>query len=143
MKTSTLLKLASFFSLFTFVGHTIGIFLPIPKEHVNLINLVESMKQTYVIFPIGKPKSYYDVFLGNNYITSLSLLFIGIQLLLLSLKNEFDSIDKKHFILLAVFSGFLSLISILLFFPFPSICMGICFLLILIVYKKINKVPIT
>jgi hypothetical protein len=139
MKTTSLLKLASFFFFFTFLGHTIGIFLPIPEEQISLLQVTESMKLTHIPFPIGKPKSYYSVFLGNNLITSLALFLIGAQLLLLSFKTEYNSFDKNLLILLAFSACFISIISHLFFFPLPAICTALGNILILITYFRLKK----
>ncbi len=129
MNNKILLRVAFGLIIFTFIGHTIGTFMPIPAEQSGVAKTAESMKTTFVPMPIGIPKSYFEIFLGTNLAVSLFLLISGICFWVSSSEGGQEG---KGRIFLAVNSfGMLalSMISFLYFFPLPAVCTGIAAIL--------------
>ena len=57
---SLLLRIAAALSLTTAVGHTIGTFMPVPKEQVQVHATIVTMKSTLVPIPVGTAQLHGD-----------------------------------------------------------------------------------
>jgi uncharacterized membrane protein YfcA len=84
-KRNTFLYLASFFTLFPFVGHTTWLFLPIPREQLDRLAVFSLMHRPVVMMPMNILRSYADILNGTNIVLSIYLLMTGLYLL--ALKN--------------------------------------------------------
>src|SRR5262245_54616126 len=84
MSPKIALRIASFFVIFTFIGHTFGHFAPTPPTETKLIELEKSMSDTLVPMPMGPPKSVEQIMDGLDLTLSVYLLITGIILILLS-----------------------------------------------------------
>ncbi len=125
MKRKIILRIAAGLVLFTCLGHTVGTFMPLPPEEVELIQTENAMKTAMIPFPIGKKQSYYDILFGNNISVSVFLFVTGICFTFLSSEENFNATLKK--ILLANSLGLLAIawISLIYFFPVPAFCTGV------------------
>ncbi|HMV45528.1 MAG TPA: hypothetical protein PK079_18245 [Leptospiraceae bacterium] len=125
MNKKIILRIAAGLVLFTCLGHTIGIFMPLPPEEVELIKIEDAMKTALVPMPIGKKQSFFDLLLGSNIGLSVYLLVSGISLILISSEEKLQSSNKQILKLESLGLLALSVISIFYFFPIPAICTGI------------------
>lgn len=132
MSRTLLLRIAAFLVLFTCAGHTMGTFMPVPPEQTRMLETIEIMKGTMIPMPLGSPKSYWEVFHGNNVGMSLFLLVTGIAFILLSRAANNAPIE----VLLSLGMLGLCVISALYFFPVPAICTGVAGLLGIAAAKK-------
>ncbi|MDX1959669.1 MAG: hypothetical protein SFU98_13925 [Leptospiraceae bacterium] len=137
LSRTILLRVAAFFLLFTCLGHTWGTFMQTPKEETQVIQAEEVMKKTLVPMPIGQPKSFAEIFFGNNISMSMFLFILGILNIILSSNSiELDKSHKQVLIVIIIGSFFVSIVSGIYFFPMPAIFTGIAGLLGSIVYYK-------
>jgi len=125
MNKKILLRIAAGLVLFTCLGHTIGTFIPLPPEEVELINTENAMKSALVPMPVGKKQSFFDILLGANIGLSVYLFVSGISLILISSEEKFHSTSKRLLLLESMGLLALAVISIFYFFPIPAICTGI------------------
>ncbi len=122
MSRTILLRIAAFLVLFTCAGHTMGSFMPIPPEQTKMLETVAAMKDTMIPMPMGSPKTYWQVFHGNNVGMSLFLLVSGALFILLSRDGKADAGSQA---VLSLGMIGLGIISALYFFPLPAICTGV------------------
>ncbi|MBP7281734.1 MAG: hypothetical protein KBA66_09170 [Leptospiraceae bacterium] len=125
MNKKILLRIAAGLVLFTCVGHTIGTFMPLPPEEVELVKVENAMKSALVPFPVGKSQSFFDILFGANIGLSVYLFVSGISLILISSEEKFHSTSKRLLFLESLGLLALAVISVLYFFPVPAICTGI------------------
>jgi hypothetical protein len=130
MSRQTLLRLGAFFILFTFAGHTVGTFMEIPPEQVEVAATHAVMERTQVPMPMGSPKSYAAIFHGNSLAVSLYLLVTGLAYLL--------GPDRRSLTLHALGMGGLAALSAVYFFPVPAVCTGLAAALGLWAAQKVD-----
>lgn len=128
-RTSLMLRLAGGLALFTCLGHTVGTFMAIPAEQVEVAKTVAVMKATLVPMPIGKPQNYADLFRGNNIAVSIYLLASAVSFFLLSGRAGLEGVGRKFLVLNSLSLLALSVVSALYFFPLPAACTGLAALL--------------
>lgn len=136
MNPKILLRISTLLILLTSLGHTIGTFMPIPDEQVQIKSTIEVMKNTWVPMPVGKSQNYFDIFFGNNICFSMFLVILGISFLMLSNEVSLTRFHRKQLFLNCVGLCFISLISGLYFFPIPAVFTGISAILGFYVWKK-------
>jgi hypothetical protein len=120
MRRSLLLRASATLALITCVGHTVGIFLPIPAEQVEMHATIAVMKTTMIPMPVGQPRSYLQILDGNNFCTSLLLLLLAAQLFAISGAPGGES-SNKVVLISALALGALAAISARYFFPVPTL----------------------
>lgn len=120
MRRALLLRIAAFLSLLTAVGHTIGTFMPIPTEQVQVQAAVEVMKSTLVPMPVGAPKSYMQILDGNNLRTTLLLLLCGALLLGVARAERSPAVDRVV-LSTSIALGGVAVLSFVYFFPIPGV----------------------
>ena len=84
MSQKLLLRLSAGLSLFTFLGHTAGAFMPIPAGETEHLAVHEAMLRKVVPMPLGPTRSYDELFYGNSFCVSVMMLLIGVSLLMLA-----------------------------------------------------------
>ena len=129
-----LLRVAASLSLLTFVGHTIGTFMPLPPEQVQMHTTVTSMKATMVPMPVGSPRSYMQLLDGNNLCTSLLMLLCAMLLFTLAREASSRVVDRVIGITALALAG-VSILSLLYFFPVPAAFTGLAAALSLIALR--------
>jgi hypothetical protein len=135
MNPKTLLYIAAFFTLFTFLGHSAGTLLPHPPESEAIGEVINQMYSTMVPMPIGSPRSLGQMAYGGNAFISLYFLVTGIFFLLLAKPGrQIPSLLLVNCIGIAAASIF----SAIFYFPLPAICTGISAVLGFIAYARIR-----
>lgn len=122
MNRKRLLIIAAFFTLFTFIGHSIGTLIPQEPETEFLRQAEEIMDRVQVEMPFGSPRTLGQMAYGGNAFISLYLLVSGL-FFILSAKNE--NFVKNLVLLNSAGLAACAIISALFFFPLPAICTGI------------------
>ncbi len=135
-RANLLLRIAGALTLFTFLGHTAGTFMPVPPEQAEVARTTAVMKATLVPMPIGRAQSFSDLFRGNNLAVSLYLLVAGLSFFFFSGKDGLAGGGRRHLLLHSAGMAALALISAVYFFPLPAVCTGIAALLGFIAAKK-------
>jgi hypothetical protein len=124
MSRSLLLRLAASLSLFTAVGHTAGIFMPIPPEQTDLFALWKAMQVTMVPLPMGSPRSVVALLDGANFCTTVLLALCAALLFAVASAKKEPLVDR----VIVLTGGALlacSVLSAIYFFPLPIICTGL------------------
>ena len=67
MNPKLLLRAAGSLCLVTAIAHLVGTLMKIPAEQVEMLQTVETMKQTLIPMPVGPARSYMDILDGNNF----------------------------------------------------------------------------
>jgi len=135
-KKKVYLGSAAALTLFTFVGHTMGAFLPIPPEDLNRLQTFEAMSKTPIPMPIGIPRSYAEVMMGSSLTVSVFLLVAGILFILYAMGKE----NSRRILLLNGLGLFaVSLLCARYFFPLPAICLGLAGILACMASKLDSK----
>jgi hypothetical protein len=67
MNPKLLLRVAGSLCLVTAIAHLVGTLMKIPAEQVEMLQTVETMKQTLIPMPVGPARSYMDILDGNNF----------------------------------------------------------------------------
>ncbi len=135
-RTTLLLRIAGVLTLFTFLGHTAGTFMPIPAEQVEVAKTAAVMKATAVPMPIGRAQNYGNLFLGTNLAVSLYLLIAGIGFFLFAGKGGLEGAARRQLTLTSVGMAGMAIISALFFFPLPAACTGVAAVLGFIAARK-------
>lgn len=122
MNSKILLRISAGLSLFTFLGHTAGSFMPIPADQPEHLAVHEAMLRKVVPMPMGAMRSYDELFYGNTFCVSVLLLLIGLSMLAVASQSKTarTQIVLNSLALLAV-SG----LSAFYFFPLPTFCTGL------------------
>ena len=136
MNKKLLLRIGAGLVLFTCIGHTFGTFMPIPKEEVEVMNTTNIMKETLVSMPIGKGKSYFDIFLGNNICVIVYLFVTGLSFISFSSSDNTDTSNRRMLLLHSLGLIAVAIVSGLYFFPLPAFCTGAAGVLGLVVYLR-------
>ena len=123
MNKKILLRIAAGLVLFTCVGHTIGTFMPLPPEEVELVKGENAMKSALVPFPIGKSQSFFDILLGANLSLSVFLLITGLSFLFM--EDNTNTTNRKLLLLNSLGLVAIGIISAIYFFPVPAMCTGV------------------
>lgn len=132
-KYKLLLFMSAFFTLFTFLGHTMGaLHLLAPKEP-EVAQLFQVMGQTMMPMLVGSPKSYAEVFHGANFGLSIYLLITGISLILFARAKQTPG---SLIILTSVGLFLMMILCFRFFFPLPTICLGLSAILALMANGK-------
>ena len=132
MKTK-LLYVASGFTLFTFLGHTAGQFMPIPPDQTQRLQVFEVMQKPVIIMPMGGTKSFAEFLSGANLSLSVYLLVTGICLFLFA--KNYTSQQRPQLFLHSLGLAMVALISARYFFPLPAICLGVAAILGFVSFK--------
>ncbi|MBP9888313.1 MAG: hypothetical protein KBF93_18590 [Leptospiraceae bacterium] len=132
MNKKILLRIAAGLVLFTCVGHTIGTFMPLPPEEVELVKVENAMKSALVPFPIGKSQSFFDILLGANLSLSVFLLITGLSFLFM--EDNTNTTNRKLLLLNSLGLVAIGIISAIYFFPVPAMCTGVAGILGCVVY---------
>jgi hypothetical protein len=130
MKRRLLLRIAASLSLLTFVGHTIGTFMPVPPEQTQMHATIATMKATMVPMPIGAARSYMQILDGNNICTSLFLLLCAALLFAVASAEKGKVVDRVITVTAVALVG-ISVISFIYFFPAPGVFTGLAAVLAL------------
>lgn len=122
MNRKNLLYAAAFFTLFTFVGHSLGTLLPQEHELASVRQAQTIMESTMVPMPIGAPRSLAQMAYGGNVFISLYLLITGLFLILSEKQERYVKslvqLNSVGLIACAIFSA-------VFYFPLPAICTGL------------------
>ena len=132
MNKKILLRIAAGLVLFTCVGHTIGTFMPLPPEEVELVKVENAMKSALVPFPIGKSQSFFDILRGANLSLSVFLLITGLSFLFM--EDNTNTTNRKLLLLNSLGLVAIGIISAIYFFPVPAMCTGVAGILGCVVY---------
>ena len=132
MNKKILLRIAAGLVLFTCIGHTIGTFMPLPPEEVELVKVENAMKSALVPFPIGKSQSFFDILLGANLSLSVFLLITGLSFLFM--EDNTNTTNRKLLLLNSLGLVAIGIISAIYFFPVPAMCTGVAGILGCVVY---------
>jgi hypothetical protein len=135
MTRKTLLRIAASLTLFTFVGHTIGVILPPPQDQVEMNNVYNLMKQTIVLLPMGSQKSIATMMIGANICLSILLFLSGLFYLMLASEDD-SALIRRQLWLLNISSLAVAITSFFCFFPVPALCTGLAGLLGIFAMKK-------
>jgi uncharacterized iron-regulated membrane protein len=137
MTRKLLLRVAAFFTLFTFAGHTTGVIKGPPAEQTAVTNVYEVMRQTMVNLPMGSPKSIGTLMVGANLCLSVLLLLSGLLFILLSMTKEKPAGQDNRVLLLNSLAMLATAaVSFVCFFPMPAICTGLAGILGLIALRR-------
>lgn len=136
MNKKILLRIAAGLVLFTCVGHTVGTFMPLPPEEVELVKTENAMKTALVPFPIGKSQSFFAILLGANISLSVFLLITGLSFLLFSTADNTNTTIRKLLLLNSLGLIAVGIISGMYFFPVPALCTGVAGILGCIIYFR-------
>ena len=117
------LHLASFFTLFPFVGHTTWLFLPIPRKQLDRLAVFSLMHRPVVMMPMNILRSYADILNGTNIVLSIYLLMTGLYLL--ALKNVPLQQSKSLIFITAAGLAAVAIVSAIYFFPLPAACLAL------------------
>lgn len=133
MNRKKLLYTAAFFTLFTFVGHSVGTLLPRPPKTEAIRQAQVVMENTMAEFPMGSPRSLATLAYGGNAVGSLYLLVSGILFILLVREGS-----KKILLLNGASLAVCAVVSIIFYFPLPAICTGVAAILGFLASHKKN-----
>lgn len=128
MTRSALLRIAAVLSLITCLGHTVGTFMPVPAEQVQMHATIATMRATLVPMPVGSARSYMEILDGNNMCTSLLLLLCAAMLFTVSRAAK-DPLVNRVIALIAFALAGVSGLSFRYFFPVPGVFTGVAALL--------------
>lgn len=128
-RTALLLRIAGALTLFTFLGHTAGTFMPVPAEQAEVTKTTAIMKATAVPMPIGRAQNFGNLFLGTNLCVSLYLLIAGIAFFLFATQRGAEGAARGHLVLMSMGMAGVATISAVFFFPLPAVCTGIAAIL--------------
>jgi len=124
MSRSLLLRIAAALSLITAIGHTIGTFMPVPPDQMQMHSAIGVMKATLVPMPVGPSRSYMDLLDGNNLCTSVLLLLCAALLFGVAKAGKEKTADGV-IVATALALAAVSLLSFVYFFPVPGAFTGI------------------
>jgi hypothetical protein len=131
MSRTLLIRIAATFSLVTCLGHTVGTFMTVPPEQTAMHATIATMKATMVPMPVGAARSYMQILDGNNICTALLLLLCAVLLFAISGLPSVAATNRVLVITAVVLAAF-AIISLLYFFPIPSLFTGIAAVLCII-----------
>jgi hypothetical protein len=137
MTRKNLLRTSAFFTLFTFVGHTIGLIRPLPEDQTQVLAVYQMMKQTLVPFPMGAPKSIATLMIGANTTLSVLLFLTGVSYLFLA-TDAVERSSQRQLMLLNISMLAVAITSYFCFFPLPAICTGLATVLGFVAFQKKN-----
>ena len=137
MSRKVLLRMAAFFTLFVFVGHTIGAIKGPPPDQTNVIEMYETMGQTMVTLPMSTQRSIATMMWGANICLSVYMLVGGLFFIIQSMTKEKTTREGKQ-ILIVNSLGLLvtGVISFFVFFPLPAVCLCLSGILGLVASRK-------
>ena len=135
MKQRTLLYAAALGAFITAVGHTIGIFTPIPAEQTEVSAAYNMMQRTMVPLPMGVKHSYAEIFFGNNILLSVFLAVMAAIFAMLA-GSELNRDLKRVLFALGCGAAAVSIVSAFCFFPLPAVLTGMAALIAVFVALK-------
>ncbi len=135
MNRKILLRTSAFFTLFTFVGHTLGLIRPLPEDQTDVLTVYQMMKQTMVPFPMGEPKSIATLMIGANTTLSVLLFLAGISYLFLA-TDPVERSSQRQLVLLNISMLAVAITSYFCFFPLPTLCTGLAAIFGIVAFRK-------
>ncbi len=124
MSRPFLIRIAATLATITCLGHTIGTFMTVPPEQTAMHATIATMKATMVPMPVGGARSYMQILDGNNVCTALFLLLCAVLLFAVSGLPSAPATDRVLFITAVALAAF-AVISVIYFFPVPTVFTGI------------------
>jgi hypothetical protein len=126
MKRKHLLRLSSFFALFTFAAHTLGALSDHSKGDAALEATYKMMQESYIQFPMGVSRNIVTLMLGANLCLSVYLFISGMLFILLANKPS-ETWRQDNPIILLNTAGLLvtAIISAFYFFSMPALFLGL------------------
>ncbi len=123
MSRPILIRIAATLCFLTGIAHTIGTFMDIPEEQMQMLETVDAMKKTMVPMPVGSDRSYMQILDGNNFCTSL-LLFLSGTLLFSTANALIEGAPGRTVLIVGIGLAIFAIISAMYFFPLPAILTG-------------------
>lgn len=115
-----LIRIAALLALVTAVGHLVGTLMAIPPEQTAMLATVETMKATLVPMPVGAPRTYMQIFDGNNFCTTLFLAVCAAQLFAVAAAPR-NAYTDRVLLITALGLAAMAVISAIFFFPAPAL----------------------
>ena len=137
MSRKVLLRIAAFFTLFVFVGHTIGTFSAPPPDQADVVKVYETMYQTAVMMPMGATQTVGKMMFGANFCLSIYVLVAGLLLIIQSMTKEKTTREGRQVLVVNSVGLFATgVTSFFVFFPLPAICLSLAGILGLVASRK-------
>lgn len=114
---------ASFFTLFTFIGHSIGVISNRALEEMPAFATYQIMKSTEVKFPMGFSRNIATLMAGSNLCLSVSLLIAGLICIVFARTAVWTSRDNSVVLINSAGLFLTGIISAFCFFPVPAVCL--------------------
>ncbi|MCC2679428.1 MAG: hypothetical protein K0R29_2004 [Pseudobdellovibrio sp.] len=121
MKKQRLMYAAAFFSLFTFVGHSIGVVSNRALDEMPASATYKIMQLTSVNFPMGFTRDIATLMTGSNLCLSVYLLIAALICILFARNPVWSSRDNQVVLVNACGLVLTGIISAFCFFPVPAI----------------------